>query len=248
MLRAIRERLPDESTIYLGDTARVPYGPKSLETVRRYATEATDFLLSLKVKALVIACNTATARAADHLAARSPVPVVGVIEPGARAAVARSARGVIGVIGTRGTIESGSYEASIRALRPDAVVHGEACSLLVALAEEGWTEGEVARLTARRYLEPLLARKIDTLVLGCTHFPLLKPLLSTVAGPAVELIDGGEATAEVLAQRLGGAGLLAPAGSTSSAHHFVTDDPERFLVLAEAFLGASIDHLERVSL
>ncbi len=249
VLRAIRARLPAESTVYLGDTARVPYGPKSPETVRRYALEAADFLLSEGVKAIVIACNTATARAAEAVSARVPVPVLGVIEPGARAAAARSAGGIIGVIGTQGTVESGSYEAAIRAVRPEAVVHSAACPLFVALAEEGWTEGEVARLTAERYLGPLLARRIDTLVLGCTHYPLLKPLLAGVAGKGVALIDSAEATAATLAERLAGHGLLTEVGGeTPSGRHFVTDDPERFRALAHRFLGAPIRHLGRAAL
>ncbi len=248
VLRAIHRRLPHESTIYLGDTARVPYGPKSPETVRRYAREAADFLLDLDVKALVIACNTATARAAREVAERVPAPVVGVIEPGARAAATRSARGVIGVIGTQGTVESGSYQAAIRAVRPEAEVHAAACPLFVALAEEGWTDGEVARLTAVRYLEPLLARGIDTLVLGCTHYPLLRALLARVVGPDVALVDSAEATAAALADRLGAEGLLSPARHRPEARHYVTDDADRFRLLAGRFLGSPIEHLEGVVL
>lgn len=202
VLHALRRRLPRESTIYLGDTARVPYGPKSPETVRRYAAEAVDFLVGKEVKAVVVACNTATARAHGFLAGRVELPVIGVVEPGAREAARRSRRGIIGVIGTQGTIESGSYEKAIRALRPEAVVHGQACPLFVALAEEGWTEGEVARLTAERYLRPVLDKGVDTLVLGCTHYPLLKPLLQEVVGSDVVLVDSAEATAEAVAAKL----------------------------------------------
>jgi glutamate racemase len=183
VVHALRERLPFESILYLGDTARVPYGPKSPATVRRYTSEAAGFLLTRDVKLLVIACNTATARAADDVASRVPVPVVGVIEPGATEAVRRSRDGRIGVIGTQGTIESGIYERVIRDLRPEATVLSVPCPLFVAL-----------RLTAERYLEPLLKKEIDTLVLGCTHYPLLKPLLTEVAA-GVELIDSAEATA-----------------------------------------------------
>lgn len=248
VLRAIRRRLPAEATLYLGDTARVPYGPKSSETVRRYAEEAVDFLVSREVKVVVIACNTATARAERHVAERVGVPVIGVVEPGAREATSRSRSGVIGVIGTQGTVESGSYETAIRAIRPEAVVHAQACPLFVALAEEGWTEGEVARLAAHRYLDPLLERGIDTLVLGCTHYPLLKPLLGRVVGPPVTLIDSAEATAEAVALRLGELGLLAPGPGPGRASYCVTDDPERFRTLGARFMEERILHLERVSL
>lgn len=249
VLRAIRRRLPGEPTLYLGDTARVPYGPKSPETVRRYAREAAEFLVGRGVKALVIACNTATARAETELSERLEVPVVGVVEPGAREAARRSRSGVIGVIGTRGTIESGSYERAILAARPGATVHGRACPLFVALAEEGWTDGEVARLTAETYLRPLLARDVDTLVLGCTHYPLLAPLLSRVAGPRVSLVDSAEATAAALAERLEAHGLLAVDGADSAEPRFcVTDDAERFRELARRFLDRPVTRLEAVTL
>lgn len=248
VVHALRERLPFESILYLGDTARVPYGPKSPDTVRRYAGEAASFLLARGVKLLVIACNTATARAADDMASRVSVPVVGVIEPGAREAVRRSREGRIGVIGTQGTIESGIYERVIRELRPDATVLSAACPLFVALAEEGWTQGDVARLTAERYLEPLLRSEIDTLVLGCTHYPLLKPLLAEVAD-GVELIDSAEATASVVAGMLAELGLAAePKGRPATARYFVTDDARQFGAVAKRFLGEPLDSLEWVSL
>ena len=248
VLRAIRSRLPDETTVYLGDTARVPYGPKSPETIRRYTAEAIDFLLGKRVKAVVIACNTATARAHGFILQRVQIPVIGVVGPGARAAARASTRGAIGVIGTRGTIESATYDEAIGTIRPDATVHAAACPLFVALAEEGWTDGEIARLTAEAYLAPLLEQGIDTLVLGCTHYPLLKPLLTGVVGPGVTLIDSAEATAEELADRLGRLGLLAPTGSGEADRYYVTDDAERFRMIAARFLGSPIDHLERVAL
>ncbi|UCG74765.1 MAG: glutamate racemase [Gemmatimonadota bacterium] len=248
VVHAIRERLPFESILYLGDTARVPYGPKSPETIRRYAAEAADFLLARGVKLIVIACNTATARAAEHVAARVPVPVIGVIEPGATEAVRRSRSGRIGVIGTQGTIESGSYERLIKQLRPGASVASAACPLFVALAEEGWVEGDVARLTAERYLGPLLREDIDTLVLGCTHYPLLKPLLADVAS-GVELIDSAEATALAVARELEAAGLEAePTGRPVTARYFVTDDARQFGRVAQRFLGEPVGSLEWVSL
>ncbi|MFQ5678654.1 MAG: glutamate racemase [Gemmatimonadota bacterium] len=247
VLRALRRRLPAEETLYLGDTARLPYGPKSADTVRRYALEAGEFLVSRRVKLLVVACNTASSRARGFLSGRLDVPVVGVVEPGAREAATRSRRGVIGVIGTRGTIESRSYEEAIRAVRPEAIVHSRACPLFVALAEEGWTEGEVARLTADRYLAPLLDKEIDTLVLGCTHYPLLKDLFRGVVGPEVELVDSAEATAAAVEERLREDGLLAP-GENGGEGYYVTDDAERFRLLADRIMGGPIPHLERVDL
>ncbi|MGH7537918.1 MAG: glutamate racemase, partial [Gemmatimonadales bacterium] len=183
--RALFENLPRESVIYFGDTARVPYGPKSPETVRRYSAEILAFLLHQGVKAVVVACNTSTAHALDYLRAYAPVPVVGVIEPGARAAVAATASGRIGVIGTAGTVASGAYERAIKALRPDATVVSQACPLFVPLVEEGWFEHPATQLVAREYLLPLERAHVDVLVLGCTHYPLLKPLLAGVLGPAV---------------------------------------------------------------
>jgi glutamate racemase len=247
VVHALRERLPAESVVYLGDTARVPYGPKSPETVRRYTGEAVDFLLARGVKLIVIACNTATARAAEDVADRVEVPVVGVIEPGASAAARSSRFGRIGVIGTQGTIESGSYERLIKQLRPDSIVRSAACPLFVSLAEEGWTEGEVARLTAERYLGPLLEQDIDTLVLGCTHYPLFKPLLARVAA-GVELIDSAEATAAAVAERLEKLQLSAITGDFGDARYFVTDDARRFAAVAERFLGEPIGSLEWVNL
>lgn len=249
VLRALRRRLPFESTVYLGDTARVPYGPKSPDTVRRYAAEAADFLLGEGIKLLVVACNTATARALPHLSASLPLPVIGVVEPGAREAARRSASGRIGVIGTQGTIASGAYEEAILAARPEATVEGLPCPLFVSLVEEGWTDGEVARLTAERYLEPLLERGIDTLVLGCTHYPLLRPLLQEVTGPSVTLVDSAEATAEVVEEELRGRGLAAaPAGARGSARYFVTDDADRFRALAARWLDEEPESLETVQL
>lgn len=245
VLAAIRRRLPEESTLYLGDTARVPYGPKSAGTIRRYAAEATGFLLERGVKAIVVACNTASAHALEVMGERARVPVIGVIGPGAEAAAEVSRTGRIGVIGTQGTIGSGAYERAIRSVRPEAEVISAACPLFVPLVEEGWTEGEVARLTAERYLTPLLRDGIDALVLGCTHYPLLRRLLTDVSGPEVALVDSAEATSRYLARRLETEKLRASGGG--EARYFVTDDAPRFALLAERFLGAPIAHLEEVS-
>lgn len=247
VLRAIRDRLPGESTIYLGDTARVPYGPKAAETIRRYAVEATDFLVDQGVKAVVIACNTATARALPEVQARAGIPVLGVVEPGGRAAVLASRKGRIGVIGTRGTISSRAYNAVIHDHRPDALVFEQACPLFVPLVEEGWTEDEITRLAAERYLGPLLEQGIDTLVLACTHYPLLKPMLASVVGPDVALIDSAESTAETLEELLVSAGLANTSGIPTVSRYYVTDEAARFDLLARRLLGEEVDHLETVS-
>lgn len=248
VLSALHRRLASESTVYLGDTARLPYGPKSPETVRRYFLEAGAFLLERGVKLIVVACNTASARALPDLAARLPVPVIGVVEPGAREAVARTRSGRIGVIGTRGTIESEAYQRAIRELRPDARIEASACPLFVALVEEGWTEGEVAELTARRYLAPLLEREVDTLVLGCTHYPHLRELLARIAGSSVALVEPAEATAAAVERRLREDGLLAQNGGRGERRYFVTDDAPRFRYMAERWMEEPVEHLEQVTL
>jgi len=244
--RAIYERLPAESTIYFGDTARVPYGPKSPETVRRYSREILDWLLGQGVKAVVIACNTSTAHALEALRKASPVPVIGVIEPGARAAVAAAPRGSIGVIGTAGTIASDAYGRAIRALRPDATVVQQACPLLVPLVEEGWFDHPAARLIAEEYLAAMRAARVQALVLGCTHYPLLKPLLAEVMGPKVTLVDSAEETARALADALAEAGLTARPGGTVTHRFVVSDDQPRFLQVGSRFLGERLTEAELV--
>lgn len=245
--RALFERLPRESVIYFGDTARVPYGPKSPDTVRRYSGEILAYLLRRGVKAVVVACNTSTAHALDYLKQQSPVPMVGVIEPGARAAVAATKTGAIGVIGTAGTIASGAYERAIKALRPDARVHARACPLFVPLVEEGWFDHPAAELIAREYLEPLGRAGVDVLVLGCTHYPLLKPLLARVMGPGVTLVDSAEETAKVVAEELAARGLLAKSGSHD--HTFVvSDDEPHFRKVGARFLGEKLKKVEVVPL
>ena len=245
---AIFERLPRESTVYFGDTARVPYGPKSPDTVRRYSLEILHWLLGQGVKAVVIACNTSTAHALETLQAESPVPVIGVIEPGARAAAAASANGPIGVIGTAGTIASNAYARAIQRARPGMAVVQQACPLFVPLVEEGWFEHPAAELIARDYLEPLRRVRVDTLVLGCTHYPLLKPLLQRVIGPDVRLIDSGEETASAVDLALRASGIEAPPG-VSARHRFaVSDDEARFRAVGSRFIGERLGAAEVVPL
>lgn len=245
VLRALRERLPSVSTVYLGDTARVPYGTRSPEVVVRYARNTARFLLSQEIELLVVACNTATAHALPTLQAELPVPVIGVVEPGAAAAAKASRTGRIGVIGTAGTIASGAYQKALARHLPDVEVLARACPLLVPLAEEGWTDGEVPLAVARRYLGDLEGR-IDTLVLGCTHYPLLQGVIGEVLGPGVRLIDSARATAEAVAEALGRGGD----GESVQATHrtFVTDLPANFSTIFERFLGASPESIDQVDI
>jgi glutamate racemase len=241
VLDALRRRLPGESFLYLGDTARLPYGTKSPETVLRYARQAAGKLIERGVKLLVIACNTASAVAVEDLAqAFAPVPVIGVIEPGADAACAATKTGHVVVIGTEGTIRGGAYQRAIAQRRPDVRVDALACPLFVALAEEGWVDGPIVEAVARRYLEPVLADlghgKVDTLVLGCTHFPVLRGAIQRVCGDAVALVDSAETTAGVVASR-----MQRVASGRGAVRFIATDASERFARVGGTFLGTRID-------
>lgn len=241
VLRALVERLPHESFIYLGDTARLPYGSKSADTVRRYAVQCARALMQHRIKLLVVACNTASATALPALAdALKPVPVLGVIEPGAEAAVKAAPSGRIAVIATEGTVNGRAYERAIHARNPNAIVTQQACPLFVALAEEGLTEGPIVELAAKRYLGPILSgASPDCLVLGCTHFPVLKETIARVAGPRVKLVDSAETTA-IAAERLLNERDLARASGARTLRFLATDAPERFARVGELFLGAKI--------
>ena len=239
----IIRQLPAESLIYFGDTARVPYGPKSPDTVLRYSREIARFLLDEGVKAIVIACNTATAHALAALREELPVPVIGVVEPGARAAVAASTSRRIGIIGTAGTVKSGAYDRAIRALEPDAIVSARACPLFVPLVEEGWIDHPATREIAREYLALFAGGDVDTLVLGCTHYPLLKRVIASVVGPGVRLIDSAAETAAETARVLAEHGL--GAGDATPVYRFIaSDDPLMFLQLGQRFLGDTMDGVE----
>lgn len=249
VVREILRQLPDEDVIYFGDTARVPYGPKSPETVRRYAREITAFLQGEGVKAVVIACNTATAHALDAVRAEFPVPVVGVIEPGARAAARATASNAIGVIGTEGTIASGAYERALHAAAPGAVVTARACPLLVPFVEAGWLEHPAVELVAREYLAPITAAHVDTLVLGCTHYPLLRPVIARTLGPGIRLIDSAAETAAETARVLAERDLAHPGRGRRTRHRFVASDAaDHFLRVGGRFLGTAIERVETVTL
>ena len=248
VVREMIRQLPHESIIYFGDTARVPYGPKSPDTVLRYSREITSYLKGEGVKALVVACNTATAHALPALRQEFNMPIVGVIEPGARAAVAATRTKRVGVIGTAGTIKSRAYEKEIRKLLPDAQVTAQACALFVPLVEEGWTDSEPTRAIARNYLAPLLSAEVDTLVLGCTHYPLMKTVIGNVVGREVRLIDSAYETARETAEILRDNGLENTATDEARYRFIASDAPDTFLGLAERFLGSPIDRVETLTL
>jgi glutamate racemase len=247
VLRALTARLPAEHTIYLGDTARVPYGTRSREVVTRYALLCARHLAAQGIKMLVVACNTVSADSLPILAEALPIPVVGVIEPGAQAAAARTRGGAIAVLGTPATVASGAYQAALRRLAPLSAVLARACPLFVPLAEEGWTHGEVPRLVAERYLGDLRRAGADTVLLGCTHYPLLADVIAEVMGPGPALVDSAQATAEAVAQLLRARGMERSGGA---ARHrtLCTDVPERFHRMAERFLGRPVDGVEAVDL
>jgi glutamate racemase len=253
VLRALRAALPGESFLYLGDTARLPYGTKSAHTVVRYALQAADELVGRGIKCLVVACNTASAAALEAMRQRfGDLPVIGVIEPGAAAAVRATRTGRIAVLATDGTIRGGAYERAIARLAPQAQVSGLACGLFVALAEEGWVDGPVAAAAAERYLAPLRAGpgRPDTLVLGCTHFPVLEPVIARAMGEGVCIVDSAATTAVAVAGELAARGLLAPAGTSATLQCLATDGSARFAAIGARFLGAPLasDDIELIDL
>jgi glutamate racemase len=261
VFRAICRALPHEPLIYLGDSARVPYGTKSPQTVARYAHEAANHLLGRGVKMLVVACNTATAAALPSLQERLTIPVIGVVEPGARAAVERT-RGRVGVIATEGTVRSRAYTKAIQRMAPHIEVIESAAPLFVPLAEEGWANTHVAREVAEIYLEPLVDAGIDTLVLGCTHYPILRATIEQVVGEDVQIVDSAETTAECVRAALEPAPSPSRPEARSTKHEarptasesrpayqfLVTDAEERFRRIAGEFLEREIENLEVVTL
>ncbi|WP_243371010.1 glutamate racemase [Geotalea sp. SG265] len=248
VLKEIIKVLPQEDTIYLGDTARVPYGTKSPETVTRYSRQITSFLVSRDIKMLVVACNTASAVSLAALKKEFSIPIVGVIEPGARRAAAVTRSGKVGVIGTAGTIKSSAYAKAIKRINPEIEVVTRACPLFVPLAEEGWIDNEVARLTAQAYLKGLKEEAVDTLVLGCTHYPILKGIIAEVMGDGVTLVDSAEETAFTVAEILGKKSLLRPSSEKGNHHFFVTDVPAGFIRVGNRFLGERLGDVYQVNL
>jgi glutamate racemase len=242
VVREILRQLPMEHVLYFGDSARVPYGNKTAETVTRFSVENTSFLVRRGIKFLVVACNTASALALSTLTRRFDLPMIGVIEPGAAAAVRRTRAQAIGVIGTTGTIGSKAYETAIGRLEPSCRVEGVACPLFVPLAEEGWIDGEIPRRIAETYLEPLRGGAIDTVILGCTHYPILRGVIAEVLGPSIALVDTAEATVQEMRRRLEDLDLLRTAAG-GTHRFFLSDVPVRFRDVGGRFLGAAIEDL-----
>jgi glutamate racemase len=247
VLRALRAAMPAENFIYLGDTARLPYGTKSAETVVRYSLQCAASLVRRRIRCLVVACNTASASALDALRLQHPqLPVIGVIEPGAQAAVAASVSQHIAVIATEGTIGGGAYQTAIHRLNPSARVTSKACSLFVSMAEEGWTEGPIAEAVARRYLDPIFqgSDAPDTLVLGCTHFPALAAPMGAVLPPHVSIVDSAATTAAAVLHRLHGASGAPSAsgapGARGAVSWLATDGAARFARVGSAFFGETL--------
>ena len=239
VLRALRASLPQESFVYLGDTARLPYGTKSPSTVQQYAVQMARLLVERRIKALVIACNTATTAALPHLQALLPdIPVLGVVSPGASAAVAATKNQRIAVLATETTIAANAYQQLIHAKIPNVSIHARACSVLVALAEEGMIDNAIAREALQHYISDIVDE--DTILLGCTHFPVFKPLLMTLLPAGVSVVDSADATAVALKQLLTNDHLLNPSRSLGSARYLVTDSVKRFQSVGEIFLGESL--------
>lgn len=248
VVRAVQQLLPAESIVYLGDTARLPYGSKSPETIRQFADQDVRFLLGHEVKAVVVACNTATAHALPQLREHYRVPILGVIEPGVDAALADPRAERIGIIATRGTIGSHAYQHALAQRRTGLMIHGQAAPLLVPLIEENWLDHPATREVLRSYLEPLVEKGIDTLLLACTHYPLLIPVLRDLLPTEVRLVDSATTCAEHLQRELDRLSLLAPSDQTGTLEIFLTDLSEQFEQLARQFLRKSPGRIRRAVL
>lgn len=246
VVRALTKEMPNEDIIYYGDTARVPYGTKSASTIKRFTIENALFLLNFKVKLIIIACNTSSAIGLPFLSRYFSVPIIGVIKPGAKAAVRATRNGKIGVIGTAATVSSRAYDDEIRSHNCRLKVFSRSCPLFVPLVEEGWLDGAVVDIAARRYLAPLKGSKIDTLILGCTHYPLLKGAIAKVMGKTVKLIDSAQESAKEASNLLDECGLRAAKRSEGKAMFYVSDAPDKFSCLARRFLGRDVDMARRV--
>ena len=241
----MQEILPNENLIYFGDTARVPYGTKSKETITKFSVENVEFLMEHNVKLVIVACNTASSLSLDFLKRCFRVPVIGVIEPGAREAVSATRNNRIGVIGTHATASSGAYEKAIKKISPRYSVFTQACSLFVPLVEEGWAENDVTKKVVQIYLKPLKEKRVDTLILGCTHYPILKEVLQKNMGSGVILVDSAREVAKEAREILDASGLLNAAKSMGEYKFFVSDEPNRFIKIGERFLKRRIKCVKR---
>lgn len=247
VVHALTRRLPHENIVYFGDTARVPYGPKSPQVVREYAAQDVDFLLSKNVKMVVIACNTVSSVALDVVQKHAKMPVVGVILPGAMAAVKASGKKRIGVIGTRATVNSSAYTNALRQLDHDVEVFEQECPLFVPLAEEGWIDHKVTDAVAKEYLFPLRQHRIDTLILGCTHYPILKRAIASALDERVGLIDSGEAAAQEVERVLDEHGIRNPSTERANLQFYVSDIPAKFAEIGERFLQQRMGRVQKVA-
>lgn len=248
VVKRLSSTLPNESIIYFGDTARVPYGSKSNSTVIEYSIQDTKFLLQKNIKALVVACNTASSIAIPDLKKKFDIPIIGMIEPGSRMALKKSQSKKIGVIGTRATVSNLAYSKEIKKINSSAQVIEKPCPLFVPLAEEGWINHKATYEVAEEYLKELREEKIDTLVLGCTHYPILSEVIRKVIGSKVTLIDSGIASSEVIKSELEKLDLLSDSKKTGVQEYYVSDIPAKFKEVAELFLGKEIDHVHKVDL
>jgi glutamate racemase len=246
VVKELIKLMPDEDLVYFGDTARVPYGTRSVKLIKQYALEDAAFLDQFNIKILIVACNTVSAVAVDLLKSSLKIPVTGVIKPGVAAALDNTKNLRIGVIGTTATIHSQAYNLRIRELNPDVQVYAQSCPLLVSLVEEGWIEDEITRLTIRKYLEPLLHKEIDTIILGCTHFPVLKNLIQEVVGEHIALIDSGQEAAVVVNKMLAVKNIRKNEQSTGNFNCFVSDIPNKFDDVGSRFLGEPLVNAKRV--
>jgi glutamate racemase len=248
VVKSLDSTLASESIIYFGDTARVPYGSKSNETVIEYSIQDANFLLSKNVKLIVVACNTASSVALSALREKFDIPVIGMIEPGAKAAINSTQNGKIGVIGTNATITNKAYSKELLKLDNKLNVYEKACPLFVPLAEEGWTDHKATKLIAEEYLNELKKRNIDTLVLGCTHYPILRNVIQEAIGSEVTLIDSGSAASIEVEQHLIGRGLKNNSNLLGRHEYYVSDVPTKFKEIAERFLGREVNHVKKVDL
>ncbi|NOX65312.1 MAG: glutamate racemase [Chlorobi bacterium] len=248
VVKKILSMLPNEKIIYFGDTARVPYGSKSNSTVIEYANQDAKFLYKKNVKLIIVACNTVSSVALDNLREQFDIPIIGMIEPGAKYALSKTKNGKIGVIGTHSTINNQAYSKKLKQLNGDVEIFEKACPLFVPLAEEGWIDRKATKLIAEEYLEELIEREIDTLVLGCTHYPVLTEIIQKVMGPEVTLIDSGTAAALEVEDYLNGIGLRNDSSQIGKHQYYVSDLPSKFKIIAERFLGTTLDHIEKIDI
>lgn len=249
VLKEIMKILPNENIVYFGDTARVPYGSRSKDTIIKYTFQAINFLLSKNVKAIVIACNTATARALKESNEKYDIPIIGVIEAGARTAAYSTKNKIVGVIGTEGTITSKAYNVEIGKIDKDIKIIDKACPLFVPIVEEGWANTDIASLTAKRYLDELIKQDIDSLVLGCTHYPILKRTIGEVVGEKIKLVNPAKETAIDLKEILNQQDLIRTGNESKATYeYYVSDIPEKFVNIAGEFLKKEIENVQNVEI